>query len=105
MSGPCYILSIKHSAKHDDYITFWRPNDAGYTCYLPAAGRYTDRQIEASPNYYSNGYTTAAVPCAQVDALGVEAMPGYDCSGPVVQNNAENWATLLDKRVVTALGE
>lgn len=105
MSERFYILSLKHSAKHDDYITLWRPDDRGYTIYLPYAGKYTDREIEASPGYYNNGRTTAAVPCSEVDALGVEAMPGYDCAGPVVLNKGDNWTKLLDKRPVTTQGE
>lgn len=100
MSEKFYILSLKHSAKHDDYITLWRPNDSGYTIYLPYAGKYTDREINARPDYYNNGRTTVAVPCSEVDALGVEAMLA-DCSGPVVANKGEIWTKLLDKRPVS----
>lgn len=94
-----YILSLKHTHERDDYITLWRANDCGYTVYLPYAGKYTIREIEESPDYYNNGRTTVAVPCSEVDALGVEAALSYDYSGPVVPNKSEIWEKLFGKRV------
>lgn len=95
MADDYYILSIKHSAATDDYITFWRPNDAGYTCYLPAAGKYSREQVEESPGYYSNSRTTVAVPCHIVDGRGIEAAAGYDCAGPVIKNTELDWSALM----------
>lgn len=47
----------------------------------------------------SEGRTTVAVPCSEVDALGVEAALSYDYSGPVVPNKSEIWEKLFGKRV------
>ena len=100
-----YILSIKHTASGDDYITLWRPNDAGYTLYLPAAGKYSIAQIEANPGYYNNGRTTVAIPCHIVDGRGVEAADGYDCAGPVIKNTGQDWSALMAHKLRSAQGK
>lgn len=92
MSDEFLIVSLKHTAKSDDYITLWRPNDAGYTLYLPAAGRYSHTEIEERRSYYNNGRTTVAIPFADIEPHFVNAADGYDCTGPVLPNNEECWA-------------
>ena len=49
-----YIASFKRLC---GYVTWWMPNDAGYTTYLEQAGIYTADQIAAHPGYYDNDYT------------------------------------------------
>lgn len=35
-----YIISLKHTNKGDQFITLWRPNDAGYCWFKEDAGKY-----------------------------------------------------------------
>jgi len=35
-----YIISLKHTEKRDEYITLWRPNNAGYCYSKESAGTY-----------------------------------------------------------------
>lgn len=93
----CYIVSLKHTAIHDFYITVWRPDDRGYASPLPWAGRYTVEAILAAPNYYNNGRETIAVPCSTLDTRGVNPRPGTvdNDTGPVVLNTRENWDAIL----------
>lgn len=35
-----YIISLKHTAKEDKQITFWRANNQGYSMYKDGAGIY-----------------------------------------------------------------
>lgn len=35
-----YIVSLKHTAKEDKQITFWRENNAGYSMFKEGAGIY-----------------------------------------------------------------
>lgn len=37
-----YIISLKNTKKGDRFLTFWRPNDKGYTTSVEAAGKYRD---------------------------------------------------------------
>ena len=39
-----YIISLKHTAKEDNQITFWRENNAGYSMFKEGAGIYENYQ-------------------------------------------------------------
>lgn len=56
------ILSLKWTRPDDAHITFWRPNNAGYTWALECAGRYSDELIANHASYYNNADSTIAVP-------------------------------------------
>jgi len=45
-----YVLSLLHTMKREKYITLWRPNNAGYTYYMEAAGVYD----EIKPGYHDS---------------------------------------------------
>lgn len=57
-----YIMSLKWTS--GDHITWWRPNNAGYTSDLAQAGVYSAEQVARAPDYYNNGKKdgTLAVP-------------------------------------------
>ena len=68
-----YVLSLKHTREGHRLVTWWRPDDKGYTWDLRQAGRYTEARItrpgERGLFYYNSGCGTVAVLCADVDAL------------------------------------
>jgi hypothetical protein len=41
-----YILSLKHSHKHQGFLSWWGPNDSGYVARLKNAGVYTEEKDE-----------------------------------------------------------
>lgn len=92
-----YIVSLKHTRREHRYITFWRPDDAGYSYPLSWSGRYSEVNVRGNPGYYNNGHSTIAVPCSVVDPLGEDPERGQidNDAGPVVRNIAEHWKVLL----------
>lgn len=62
-----YILSLKNGPA-GDALLWWRPNNAGYTITLEAAGVYTQAEVDAHPRYYNDGENTVAVPVAEAEA-------------------------------------
>lgn len=72
-----YILSLKHSKPSEPYLSWWRPNDQGYTFYLAVAGKYTEAQIKDKQWYYNNGEATLAIPCDVIDKLSIPAKKGW----------------------------
>lgn len=71
-----YILSLTH---HDpECLVWWRANNSGYCIRLDWAGKYTEEQIKAKPNYYDNGKDTKAVLCEEVEKVMVGHVPWDD---------------------------
>jgi hypothetical protein len=107
-----YIADLRpdwQDAKRHPYITFWRPDNAGYCYSLPWAGRYDKTMVDSRPGYYTklvkagekyycgeNPYPRDTwmrfpVPCDVVERLAVaEPRPGRIDGdvGPVVPNTA-----------------
>jgi hypothetical protein len=71
VSKEYYIYSF-HSTP--DLMLWWRANNAGYTTRLDDAGRYTEEQVRAEPDYYDNRTETVAVPCDVVDDAAVRVV-------------------------------
>lgn len=101
-----YIVSLNHTDKKDRYITFWRPNNAGYCWPLSWAGKYPESLIKESKTnlyYYNNGKCSLAVRCDVVDSLCESPAIGLidNNAGPVVRNLKRNWtkirAALIDQ--------
>lgn len=69
-----YILSKKYSDRQDSLV-FWRTNSAGYCQRLDWAGKYTQEQIDSK---HLNPKDNIAVPCEEVEALAVQAIPFDD---------------------------
>lgn len=44
LTPPYYIVSLKHTGKKDNYMTLWRPNNAGYCYAKDMAGLYHELQ-------------------------------------------------------------
>lgn len=61
-----YILSLKWT-RRDDCITWWGPDNSGYTWLLEQAGRYTEADVKARASYLNNGESTLAIPCDVVE--------------------------------------
>jgi hypothetical protein len=68
-----YILSLKWSK--GDVLTWWCPDNKGYTIVLDRAGRYTREQVEAEMAYYNDDERTLAIPCGVVEAESVVTVP------------------------------
>jgi len=79
------------------YITFWRPDNAGYAYPLPWAGRYSQATVDEAGSYYhgSKDHRTRVdrfpVPCEIVERFGVAPAPGAIDGdvGPVVPRTEE----------------
>jgi hypothetical protein len=74
MSQMYYIFSIKWTKKGDRVATWWREENNGYCYRMDWAGKYTQEQIDAQPDYYNNGDETVAIPCEVVDKLVMQVV-------------------------------
>jgi len=66
------IMSVKHTRRADRWITFWRPDNAGYAWRMDWVGRYDADRVKEQPGYYDNSHGTYAIPAAFVEARAVE---------------------------------
>lgn len=48
-----YVIALQEKINKNPYITFWRPNDAGYCYPVPWAGEYTEARIIEGGHYYT----------------------------------------------------
>lgn len=89
------VVAVCHTTRDHSYITFWRPDDRGYTPVVPRAGRYSGEQIAQHLDYYNTGYHVA-VPAALIEDMGTEPPAGFfDYGGPAVLNTRANWKLIL----------
>lgn len=88
------ILSKKWSRAGDVWLTFWRPDNAGYCFSLECAGRYSEAAVLADPGYYDNGDSTYAVPAEMAEKHREPArIDGRDLHA--VRFTARNWRNLV----------
>lgn len=93
-----YVVSVKHSHKRNRYITFWCPDDRGYTFRLSTAGKYDRDNVMAHLGYYNSGCSNIAVPVDVVDGMTVMTAPADrldGADGPAVLNTPANWRKLI----------
>ena len=65
--GPFYyIMSLYHS--RGEVLTWWKPNNAGYTTSLAQAGRYSKAEIDGDCHYY-NSVRNKPVRCEVADKM------------------------------------
>jgi hypothetical protein len=113
MSEEYYILSMKWTGKgmYDDLVTFWRPDNSGYTVYLNAAGRYKESELRSDIKrlpvawpWPENTPDSVAVPCALVDAMAQPFVPNESevlaaiSSGEVAERYAKNTRPMHSER-------
>ena len=79
------IVSIKHTKKSEKYITFWRPNNKGYTQIINECGFYAG---------YQDGYhnTEDAIPIEATTVDKIMTFEKFECvvSRYVVKNTPKN---------------
>ena len=91
-----YIADLRPSFKSNPYVTFWRPENAGYAYPLPWAGKYSKETVIEGGSYYTEregpSLIRLAVPCETVEALAKQPRAGVieGNAGPVVLNTPEN---------------
>jgi hypothetical protein len=89
-----YIVAVCHTIRDHKYITFWRPDDRGYTPVLNRAGKYDRERVVSHLDYY-NGGDHVAIRAESIDALAVPIPDGYfDYQGVGVPNTRENWQAI-----------
>jgi hypothetical protein len=96
MTEQFVIVSVKWTKRDSRYITFWRPDNAGYAYPVPWMGLYSREQVESNLAYYNNGTFTIAVPAATLEGMTEDPRPGEidNDAGPVVLNTKANWERL-----------
>jgi hypothetical protein len=96
----CYIVDLRREWVRRPYITFWRPDNAGYAYPLSWAGKYAPERVRERAAYYitrrGRWLIRFAAPCSAVDAMAEAPRSGVidGDAGPVVPNTAENRAAL-----------
>lgn len=92
-----YIVSVQHTKRRDRYITFWRPDNKGYTYPLSWAGKYSRNTVLNNLDYYHQGTDTLSVDAGAIEKIAVEPNPGVidGDAGPVVLNSKRNWDVIL----------
>lgn len=100
MADQFYICDMRQKWKIKPYVTFWRPNNAGYAYPLPWAGKYEIAFLLEDPDYYwvqgTKGYDRFPILCRVVENFGVQPAPGMVDGnvGPVIPNSKEVLAAL-----------
>jgi hypothetical protein len=75
MAKEYYILSITHTKGGDEILTWWRPDNSGYTVFLESAGRYSEETVKGKLHYYDNKKETIAVPCERAEEIAYRCVP------------------------------
>lgn len=105
--GQYLIAHIGHTQRHNEHVTWWKPDSRGYTVCIDKAGRYDEKEARS---ICSTG-ECVAVPVASVEPLARSTpyfrVPGgrlaklYD-GGPhrPVENESQAWRQLLNSRLL-----
>lgn len=80
-----YIISLKHTTKHDKFITLWRADNKGYTYYKDSAGIYEDYE-----RGYHDGDSAMPIEVEKLEGLFVQMQD----DGLVLLNCKQIWDVL-----------
>lgn len=92
MADHLLICDLRPEWRGKPFITFWRPDDAGYAWPLSWAGDYRPEQVANGGSYYTKfkgrSLIRFAVPRAMAESIAIAPPPGKIDSdaGPVVLN-------------------
>lgn len=95
-----YICDMRREWLYKPYVSFWRPDDAGYAYPLSWSGKYTLERVESQRDYYwhrnTKTFTRFPILCSEVDRIAVPPKPKTidGDTGPVIWNNKNTRATL-----------
>jgi len=99
-----YIIDMRRD-RGRSYITLWRPDNAGYCWALCWSGRYSEREIRDSGDYYfqAEGRRLVRFPvrCDLVDRISSPPFPGTidGDAGPVILNTSKARRYLVRNRL------
>lgn len=111
MSGPFVICDLRAEWRRNPYVTFWRPDNAGYAYPLGWAGDYSEEAVTQGGRYYTafeNGELIRfAAPRSAVEAFAIPPNPKEidGDAGPVVPNTAAFRKKLRKLALLLALQE
>jgi hypothetical protein len=84
-----YIISLQHTRKHDVFVTFWRPNNAGYCMNKESAGTY-DEIIQG----YHDGEDCLPIKVEDAESLFIQDTKFWGKPYLVIPNTKAVWAKL-----------
>lgn len=96
MAEEFYIADMRRGWRGNPYVTFWRPDNAGYAYPLSWAGRYSKETVVEGGDYYTEregrSLQRFAVPVEVADKIATAPRPGMidGDAGPVVINDETN---------------
>lgn len=83
-----FIISTKHTRLTDRFITFWRPNNCGYTQAIQSAGEYPNPE-----DGYHISDNAFPVSIRAINSLSIiDDFDGVRCQ--VLPNKKETWLAL-----------
>lgn len=96
------IVDIRNGWRDCAHMTFWQPDNAGYTSRIDAVGRYGLATLRESPGYYQTRvgkgrFSRYAVPAETIERLAVPAP--HQSAGRVIPNTAAMRRRLARARI------
>ncbi|MCL1671738.1 hypothetical protein [Elizabethkingia ursingii] len=83
-----YIISLTHTRRHEEYITLWRSNNAGYCYSKENAGVY-----ESPEKGYHDSDDNMPISVEDADKL-FQKLPYDGIEKDMIPNNKETWGLL-----------
>ncbi|MEH0153758.1 hypothetical protein V6R21_06390 [Limibacter armeniacum] len=83
-----YIISLCHTSKHEQYLTLWRPNNAGYCYSKEQAGVY-----ESPEKGYHDSDSNMPIKVEEADKL-FQHLPYDNVMKYMIPNTREVWKSL-----------
>ena len=99
-----FYLACFKDGRSRGVMTWWGPDNAGYTPYLEQAGVYTAEQIAADPSYYDSAHTVP-VPVSFIDGRDSRQVDGGLSKNGEIFWSAKNLRAAIASLTKTADGE